>query len=211
MEASATPPPPPAPNQPPTADPPYPVRFDAQRQAEYHRALPFFKWLLALPHYLVLILLAIGALFAHLVAFFAVLITRRYPRGLWDYVSGVLRWASRVGAYVYLMTDRYPPFSLRDDPEYPARLHISYPEAGVYRWRPLVHWFLIIPYAFIANVLHQLAGIVALIGAFVILFTKELPEGMFKLILVPFRWQVRTNAYAGFLVTRYPPFEWDDD
>jgi hypothetical protein len=214
MEAATPPqpPPPPAPEPPaPSGAADYPARFDATRQAEYHRALPFFKWLLAFPHYLVLILLVIGAVFVHLIAFFAVIFTRRYPRGLWDYMTGVLRWATRVGSYVYLMTDRYPPFSLQDDPEYPTRLRIDYPEAGVDRWRPLVHWLLIIPYAFVSNILHQLAGLVAFIGAFVILFTKELPEGMFKLILVPFRWQVRTNVYAGFLVTRYPPFEWDDD
>ena len=211
MEAATpAPPPPPPPPDAAGAGAPYPARFDAERQSEYNRFLPLIKWLIAFPHYLVLVLLGIGALFVHLIAFFAVIITGRYPRGLWDYMTGVARWASRVGAYVYLMTDRYPPFSLQDDPAYPVRVQFDYPE-HTDRWRPLLTWLLILPYAFVANILHQLAGLVAFIGVFVILFTKELPDGMFKLILVPFRWQVRAGAYFWFLVTRYPPFEWDDD
>jgi hypothetical protein len=219
MEAT-TPPPPAAEPPPPPAEPPpppsaggadYPVRVDATRQQEYHRFLPLVKWLLAFPHYLVLFVLIIGVLFAKIYAFFAVIITGRYPEGVFNYVSGVLRWGWNVGAYVYLLTDQYPPFSLERDPGYPAQLEIDYPSEGVDRWRPLVHWLLILPYAIVAGVLTSLAGIVALIGVFVILFTKELPEGMFKLILIPYRWQLRGSAYALFMITRYPPFEWEPE
>jgi Domain of unknown function (DUF4389) len=215
MESSQTPPPPPPPTPeppPPAATPPsgdYPVHLDAQRQDEYHRFLPLVKWLLALPHYIVLFFLIIGVFFAKIIAFFAVLFTGRYPPGIFDFVQGVLRWAWRVSAYVYLLRDEYPPFSLEDDPSYPASLEIEYPEDGIDNWRPLVHWLLIIPYAIIAGVLSYLAAIVAFIGVFVILFTKELPEGMFKLILIPYKWQVRGGAYALFMVKRYPPFEWE--
>jgi amino acid transporter len=73
-----------------------------------------------------------------------------------------------------------------------------------------VHWLLVIPYAIVAGVLAYLAAVVALVGVFVILFTKNLPEGMFKLILIPYRWQLRTATYALFMITKYPPFEWDD-
>jgi Domain of unknown function (DUF4389) len=215
MEASPTPPPPP-PAEPPAPPPPppggadYPVQVDAQRQEEYHRLLPLVKWLLAFPHYVVLIVLAIGVFFAKIYAFFAVIITGRYPEGVFKYVTGVFRWGWRVSSYVYLLNDRYPPFSLDDHPDYPAQLEIAYPADGVNRWRPLVHWLLIIPYAIVAGLLQSLAGIVAFIGVFVILFTKNLPEGMFKLILNPFRWQVRSGAYSLFMVTKYPPFSWED-
>jgi Domain of unknown function (DUF4389) len=213
---SSTPPQPPAaePPPPPAAPPPsadagaYPVRADADRQDEYNRFLPLVKWLLAFPHYVVLIFVYIAAFFAIVGSFFAVLFTGRYPRGLFDFVVGTFRWSWRVGAYVYLLTDKYPPFSLADDPSYPARLKIDYPKEGVNRWRPLVHWLLIIPYAIVAGVLGWVAGVVALVGVFVILFTKELPAGMFKLILIPGRWTVRAHAYADWLVTKYPPFEW---
>ncbi len=215
MESGTPPPPPPEPppasgpaEQPPAGT--YPVQVDAQRQDEYHRFLPLVKWLLAFPHYVVLFFLVIGVFFAKIIAFFAVLFTGRYPRGIFDFVLGVLRWSWRVTAYVYLLRDEYPPFSLDDDPSYPAALEIEYPEDGIDNWRPLVQWLLIIPYAIVAGLLASLAGIVALIGVFVILFTKELPDGMFKLILIPYRWQFRASAYMLFMVKRYPPFVWED-
>ncbi|MQA73685.1 MAG: DUF4389 domain-containing protein [Solirubrobacterales bacterium] len=218
MESTTPPPPstpePPPPPPEPAAGPPagdYPVRLDAVRQPEYNRWLPLVKWLLAFPHYIVLLFLFIGAFFVKIIAFFAVLFTRRYPEGLFNYMAGVLRWEWRVLAYVYLLRDEYPPFSLGEEAGYPARFEIPYPAQGIDRWRPLVQWLLIIPYAIVAGVLTWIAGIVALIGVFVILFTKELPEGMFKLILIPYRWQFRASAYMLFMVDRYPPFVWEED
>ena len=215
MESGTAPPPPPEqppPSAPAEQPPPgaYPVHVDAQRQDEYHRFLPLVKWLLAFPHYVVLFFLVIGVLVAKIIAFFAVLFTGRYPRGIFDFVLGVLRWSWRVTAYVYLLRDEYPPFSLDDDPSYPATLEIEYPEDGIDNWRPLVQWLLIIPYAIVAGLLASLAGIVAFIGVFVILFTRDLPDGMFKLILIPYRWQFRSSAYTLFMVKRYPPFVWED-
>ena len=188
--ATAAPPPPP-----PAAGAAYPVHIDADRADHYNRFLPLIKWLLALPHYLVLIVLGIGALFVILISFFAVLITGRYPRGLWDYIVGVHRWGWRVFAYVYLLTDQYPPFTLEHDPAYPARLEVDYPEE-VNRWRPLVHWLLIIPYAIVAYLLVYVAFFVAFIAVFVILFTAKLPEGLFKLIRNPYQWSVRSSSTA---------------
>jgi hypothetical protein len=83
-------------------------------EGDLNRFLPLVKWLLAIPHYIVLAVLVIGAIFAILIAWFAVLFTGRYPRGLFDYVVGVARWGLRVQAYTLLLvTDRYPPFSLQ--------------------------------------------------------------------------------------------------
>ena len=83
-------------------------------ERDLHRALPLVKWLLALPHYLVLAVLYLGGLFAVIAAWFAIAFTGRYPRGLFDYVEGVLRWHNRVIGYAFaLVTDRYPPFRLR--------------------------------------------------------------------------------------------------
>ena len=83
-------------------------------EQDLNRWLPLVKWFLAIPHYIVLAFLAIGAVFAIIIAWFAILFTGRYPRGLFDYVVGVGRWGLRVQAYVSLLvTDRYPPFSLK--------------------------------------------------------------------------------------------------
>jgi hypothetical protein len=80
---------------------------------ELNRWLPLVKWLLAIPHYFVLFFLGIGAFFAVVIAWFAILFTGRYPRGVFDYVEGVFRWSNRVSAYAFLLvTDEYPPFTL---------------------------------------------------------------------------------------------------
>jgi hypothetical protein len=87
---------------------PYP---DAER--DLNRWLPLVKWFLAIPHYIVLVFLWLAAIVSVIVAWFAILFTGRYPRGLFDFVVGVLRWGNRVGAYAFvLVTDRYPPFRL---------------------------------------------------------------------------------------------------
>jgi hypothetical protein len=82
-------------------------------ERDLNRWLPLVKWLLAIPHYIVLIVLSVGAVFAIVIAWFAILFTGHYPRGLFNYVVGVGRWWLRVQAYAFLLvTDRYPPFSL---------------------------------------------------------------------------------------------------
>lgn len=83
-------------------------------ERDLNRWLPLVKWLLAIPHYVVLLFLAIGALFVWIAAWFAILFTGKYPRGMFDYMVGVARWGLRVEAYAYLLvTDEYPPFSLQ--------------------------------------------------------------------------------------------------
>ncbi len=210
MEAATPAPPPPPP--PPAAGSgasDYPVRLEAQNQGEYNRFLPLIKWLLAFPHYIALLFVLLGAAVVLLIAFFATIFTGRWPRGMFDYVAGTFRWTYRVYGYVYLLTDRYPPFSLGEEPDYPIGIEIEYPEQ-VDRWRPLVHWLLILPYAFVAALLLQVAGIIAFIGVFVILFTAKLPPGLFNLIVNPLRWLLRASTYHAWMVTRYPPWEWEE-
>ena len=89
-----------------------PVQFDVQYPPELSRWLIFVKWLLAIPHFIVLLFLLIGAYVALLVAWFAILFTKKFPESLFRFVVGVLRWQLRVQAYTSLLTDRYPPFSM---------------------------------------------------------------------------------------------------
>jgi Domain of unknown function (DUF4389) len=201
-------PPPPVPPPAPSAAVDYPVHLDIDHQAEYSRFMPLIKWLLAIPHYIALLVLGIAAFFVIFISFFAVLFTGRFPRGMFDFLVGVHRWGLRVAAYVLLMVDPYPPFSLDDDPGYPVRFNIDYPEE-VNRWRPLVHWILVIPYAIVAYLIFYLVEILVFFAFFTILFAKTFPEGMFNICRVGFRWVARANAYEYWMVTRYPPFVWD--
>ena len=195
----------PDPSGPPA--PAYPAAFEISYPSELNRWLPLVKWLLAIPHYFALMFLGIGAFFVLIYAFFAVLFAGRWPRGAFDYVVGTVRWAYSVAAYVHLMTDAYPPFSLDDDPAYPLRLNVDYPER-IANWRPLVQWILAIPYLFVAGVLYWLTGVLSFIAFFTVLFTKRIPRELFEAMMPGLRWNVRGNAYAYWMSERYPPWVW---
>jgi hypothetical protein len=145
--------------------PSYPATFEITYPPELNRWLPLVKWLLSIPHFIALFFVGIGAFFVLVYAFFVVLFTGRWPRGAFDYVLGTLRWYYRVLAYFHLMTDAYPPFSLADDPGYPLRLNVEYPE-HIVNWRPLVQWLLAIPYLWIAAVLYWLTGVLTIVAFF---------------------------------------------
>lgn len=188
-------------------NPDYPFRLEVDYPPRLSRLLIFVKWLLAIPHLIALLVLGIGAWVVLLVSFFAVLITGRYPEGMFEYMVGVLRWGARVGAYIYFIADPYPPFSLQDDPNYPVRLQVDYPDR-IARWRPLVNWLLVIP-AYIAFYAIVIIGYFAsLIGWFAILILGRMPQELFNAIVVMLRWTIRVSAFYYWMTERYPPFAW---
>ncbi len=184
--------------------PAYPLRFEVEYAEECSRWLIFVKWLLALPHFLILYALSIVASVVTLLAFFAVLFTKRYPRGLFDLVVNVNRWNANVTAYVGLFRDEYPPFSWEPN-QYAVTYEVDYPEV-LNRWLPLIKWLLAIPHVIVLYFLYIGAFVAWVIAWFAILFTKRFPRGLFNFIVGVLRWNYRVNAYTNLLRDEYPPF-----
>lgn len=182
----------------------YPLRCDVEYPENLSRLLIFVKWLLAIPHFIVLYLLGLIAELFLLIAFFAILFTRKFPRGLFDFVVNVYRWNANVVAYAGLLRDEYPPFSW-DSGRYPVTYEVDYPEE-LNRWMPLVKWLLAIPHIIALFFVYIVALLFWVIAFFAILITGKFPRGMFDFIVGTLRWQYRVSAYVYFLRDEYPPF-----
>jgi len=202
----------------------YPVDIKGDLSAPPARGWWLIKWLLAIPHYFVLCFLGIAFIFVSIIAFFSILFTGKYPQGLFKFNTGVLRWSWRVTFYSYgaLATDKYPPFSLEPDPNYPADITIPYPKK-LSQGLVLVKWWLLaIPHYIIVGVFSggwsmarggtNLITVLAIFAAIYILFTgKPYPKDIFKLVMGFNRWVFRVGAYTSLMTDEYPPFRlWDD-
>jgi hypothetical protein len=213
---------------------PYPVRVDAALDPSLSRWLWLVKWLLLIPHLVVLFFLWVAFCVVTVIAFFAILFTGRYPRSLFDFNVGVMRWSWRVHYYGYwaLGTDRYPPFSLQEVPDYPAHLDVAYPER-LSRGLIFVKWLLAIPHLLVLAVFVgggvwlgtggatdgtweddtaagvSLVGLLVLISAIVLLFTGRYPRPIYDFVLGMDRWALRVGPYVALMTDRYPPFRLD--
>lgn len=207
----------------------YPLRVEAHRDESLSRWLWLVKWLLLIPHVIVLVFLWTGLVVLTVVAYLAVLFTGRYPAAIAAYHTGVLRWTWRVNYYGYqvLGTDRYPPFTLADVPDYPARLTVTaHPRPP--RWLPLVAWLFAVPHVLLVAALTGAAtwefetggdtttsvpvSLVAagvLIAGCALLFTGRYPRGLYDLLVGVARWNLRVIAYLLLLTPQYPPFRLD--
>jgi uncharacterized protein DUF4389 len=207
---------------------PYPVRLDGWIDPDLTRWRWLVKWFLAIPHLVILALLWVVALTLTVVAWFAILLTGSYPRAIFDFNAGVLRWTWRVQFFGFdvLATDRSPPFSLEPDPAYPADLTIDYPAALSRRLVLVKSWLLALPQLAIAVVIAGvpfwvvrdlpwsavaggLLGLLTLAAMVVLLFKGRYPEALFDLVMGLNRWVYRVLAYVLLMRDEYPPFRLD--
>ncbi len=184
----------------------YPVRFDVEYPERLSRWMIFVKWLLAIPHFIIVYLLQIVNSVLILIGFFAVLFTKKWPRGLFDFSVQINRWTDNVIVYsLLLMRDEYPPFS-GEPGEYPLALEIDYDE-NLSRWMIFVKWLLVLPHVIVLAFLSIGAFFAVLFAFFAILFTGRYPRGLFDFVVGTYRWITRVYAYGSWFMTdRYPPF-----
>jgi len=184
--------------------PAFPVAFDVEYPDRLSRLLIFFKWLLVIPH--IIVLYAVGAvagLFT-VIAWFAILFTGRYPRGMFSFVVGYYRWTYNISAYLYLLRDEYPPFSLEGG-RYPVTFEVEYPER-LSRLLIFVKWLLVIPNVIVLYFIMIVWMVTTFIAWFAILFSGRYPKGLFDFSVGTLRWMARVNAYVLLLRDEYPPF-----
>ncbi len=214
----------------PAAPASYPVRLDAQLDERHlSRWLWLVKWLLVIPHVVMLFFLWIAVFVLTVIAGFAILFTGRYPRAIFDFNVGVMRWTWRVSYYAVdaFGTDRYPPFSLDRDSSYPANLEIDYPE-HLSRGLVLVKWWLLaIPQYLIVAVfavgwgigwngawrIAGSGGLIALLSIIAVLalaFSGRYPRPIFDFVMGMNRWCYRVLAYVALMRDEYPPFRLDN-
>jgi hypothetical protein len=184
----------------------YPARFAVEYPERLSRWKIFVKWLLAIPHLIIVYLLQAVASIMVVIAFFAILFTKKWPRGMFDFMVQIQRWTLNVVSYGFtLMRDEYPPFG-GEEGEYPLRLELDY-DQNLSRWMIFVKWLLVLPHLIILTFLVIAANVVVFISFFAILFTGRYPRGLFDFVVGTLRWWVRVSAYAHWLMAdRYPPF-----
>jgi Domain of unknown function (DUF4389) len=199
-----------------------PAQLTGHLDLALSRWLWLFKWLLVIPHYIVLAILGLAFLVVTVAAGIAILFTGHYPPLLFQFTVGVLRWHWRVAFYAYgvLGTDRYPPFTLARS-DYPAEFDVAYP-LHLSRWKVLVKsWLFALPQLLIVGVLTggawaststsgvSLLGLLVLVAAVILLFTGVYRLGLFDLLMGIHRWSLRTMTYVALMSDKYPPFRLD--
>ena len=201
----------------------YPVAFDVERQlTDRNRVTALFRLVLAVPQLLILG----GGIFAFrrygaggslgggglssaatamaVVTWFAIIFASRHPRGLWDFSSYYMRWRVRVGAYVALFRDDYPPFG---DEAYPTTYDAAFPDdANRDRLSVGLRIIYLIPHAVVLIFLLIAWLVTSIVAWFAILFTGAYPEGLYEFGVGVMRWQIRVESYALLLRDEYPPF-----
>lgn len=184
----------------------YPVQYGVDYpEAGLSRLTTFFRLIMAIPVVIILMFWGIAASVVLIISWFAIVFTKQFPRGMFDFVNRFTCYAARANAYLYLQTDAFP--SLSDEQN--VHLRIPYPDQGLSRWLPFVKWLLAIPHFIVIWILSYAIQVVVFIAWFAILFTGKYPRGLFDFVTGVSRWTYRVYAYAYLMRDEYPPFSMD--
>ncbi len=184
----------------------YPIDYEADFNPTPNRATTFFRIILAIPWIIVAMFWGILFLFTHFFAWVAVVILGRYPQGLYNFNSGVIRFGMRVNSWVWLQTDEWPPFGLSDDPSYPIRVNFAPPAAKQSRLKAFFRLILAFPVLFlVAYVVSYVVQLIALGAWLTIVFRGYLPEWMFNTQAHLHSFETRAYGYTTILTDDYPP------
>jgi hypothetical protein len=185
----------------------YPVTFEADYLEQRNRLTAFFRLILAIPLAIWLYLYAIVAFLAIVIAWFAIVITGRYPRGLYEFVAGFTRFITRFMAYAALLCDPYPSFGGAPDDAYPVRMEFAGPLESYSRLKTFFRFIIVIPLLVLRYAMGLLLEIGAVAAWFVILVTGKMPRGLFDLMVLANSYTARSDAYIYLLTETYPPFQ----
>ena len=188
----------------------YPVRVELDHPLEVARWRPFFNWILAIPHMIVLYVLNLVLSIVVFVSFFVILFTGRLPRGLIDFQVMYWRYTWRTYSFAMGLRGGYPPFDFQTNGSEPdvALLDVEYPER-LSRLLIFVKWFLAIPHYIVLMLLMVAAFFAWMVGALAVLFTGRWPDSIHHLLVGLVRWTTRVYCYVYLLTDEYPPFSLD--
>ncbi|HLZ68390.1 MAG TPA: DUF4389 domain-containing protein [Dehalococcoidia bacterium] len=179
------------------------VHYDVPYPAQLNRVTTLLRIFMLIPHMIVLAVLGVCMEVVTVIAWFAILITGKYPRGMWDFSLSVARYAARVSSYGALLRDEYPPFGGGGD--YPLQYELAYSEP-MNRLSTLLRIIYAIPHIIVLYLLGIALEVITFIAWWAILFTGKYPQGMFTFAVGVSRWQQRASAYVLLLTDAYPPF-----
>ncbi len=183
----------------------YPVQYEADFNPEPNRWTTFFRPLLAIPWIIVALFWGILFLFTHLFAWVAVVILGRYPKWLYEFNSGVVRYGVRTGAWVYLQTDEWPPFGLSDDPSYPIRVNFAPRAESQSRLKAFFRLILALPMLIVSYAVNYMHLWVAVIAWLTIVFRGYQPQGVNSALTFVNSFYARLYGYVALLTDDYPP------
>ena len=184
----------------------YPVNLDVDGPQPQNRVSVLLRILYAIPHLIAVMVLGIVAQVITLIAWFVIVITGKYPAGMANFIEGFSHWNARLNGYLWLLTDKYPPFAMGADDSYPVRLSLQTQLDGRNRVTVFFRIFMLIPHIIALYVVTLIGEIIAFISWIVALVTGSVPAGMHNFLVGWIRWQARVGAYATLLVDDYPPF-----